>query len=223
VDVSVVVPLFDTERFVSEAVESLLRQELPPHEIIVVDDGSTDAGPELVASFGPPVKLVRQRRRGIGAARNRGVREATGEALAFLDADDVASPRRLAVQARALGQDRDLDGVIGAIEEFATPGTDGRVPARQRAPRPPCVGRHAGSLLIWRPSFLRVGEFDEATDRAVDIDWFARAAEKGLRLGTVSDVVLRRRLHGASHGMRSHGKEADYLKALRASMKRRRV
>jgi glycosyltransferase involved in cell wall biosynthesis len=223
VDVSVVVPLYNTERYVTEAVESLLRQELPPFEVIVVDDGSTDTGPDLVAAWGPPVKLVRQPRGGVGAARNRGVREATGEALAFLDADDVAPPRRLAVQARALEQDRDLDGVIGAIEEFASPGTDGCASAGQRGPRPSRVGRHAGSLLIWRTSFLRVGEFDESTDRAEAIDWFARAAEIGLRLGVVSEVVLRRRLHDASHGMRSHGKESDYLRALHASMKRRRM
>jgi glycosyltransferase involved in cell wall biosynthesis len=222
VNVSVVIPLFDTERFVREAVESLLGQERQPVEVIVVDDGSTDAGPKLVESFGAPVRLVRQAHRGIAAARNRGVREATGEALAFLDADDIAPPRRLAMQAKALEEDRELDGVVGVVEEFMTPGVDGVSPAEHRGPRPPRVGRMAGSLLIWRDSFLRVGEFDETTDRAEVLDWFARAADMGLRLGGVPEVVLLRRLHDTNHGMRVHAKEADYLKALRASIHRRR-
>jgi glycosyltransferase involved in cell wall biosynthesis len=222
VRVSVVVPMFETERFVGQAVESMLGQAQEPFEIIVVDDGSTDCGPEIVASFGPPVRQVHQPRTGIAAARNRGVREAAGEALAFLDADDLAPPRRLAVQTQALEQDRNLDGVVGVVEEFTTPGVDGRTPAGQRAPRPPQTARTPSSLLVWRDSFLRVGEFDETTDRAEAVDWFARAADMGLRLGAVPEVVVRRRLHDANHGMRAHGNEIDYLRVLRASIRRRR-
>jgi glycosyltransferase involved in cell wall biosynthesis len=96
--ISVIVPVFNCERFVAEALQSVLAQDYPNLELVVVDDGSTDATPDVVRSVHPKVRLVCQRNLGPAAARNRGIRESHGEYLAFLDGDDVWLPGKLAAQ-----------------------------------------------------------------------------------------------------------------------------
>lgn len=95
--ISVVIPLYNKQREIGEAVRSALAQTLLPREIIVVDDGSTDGSAEIVRSIGSPlVRLVSQPNAGVCAARNHGIEESTGEYIALLDADDAWEPGFLA-------------------------------------------------------------------------------------------------------------------------------
>ena len=100
--VSVVIPSYNRASLVGETIENMLRQTLPPHEVIVVDDGSTDNSVEVIKAFGPRVQLIQQANRGPGAARNAGFAASTGEFIQFMDSDDLASHNKLEVQARAL-------------------------------------------------------------------------------------------------------------------------
>jgi glycosyltransferase involved in cell wall biosynthesis len=94
--ISVVIPLYNKQDYVEQAVTSILRSGYPAHEVIVVDDGSTDAGPRRVSAMGDPrVRLIRQPNAGVSAARNRGIGEASGDYVAFLDADDYWTPEYL--------------------------------------------------------------------------------------------------------------------------------
>jgi GT2 family glycosyltransferase len=97
--ISVIIPVFNGERTVARAVQSVLDQSFPPHEIIVVDDGSTDSTPNVVSGLGHRVRAVRQENRGVAAARNLGVAQASGDWVAFLDADDWYYPDRLRLHA----------------------------------------------------------------------------------------------------------------------------
>lgn len=94
--ISVVIPLYNKAAHIQRALDSVLAQTCPPQEIIVVDDGSTDGGGELVASLSLPLlRLIRQENQGVGAARNRGIEAAQGDTISFLDADDAWQPKYL--------------------------------------------------------------------------------------------------------------------------------
>jgi glycosyltransferase involved in cell wall biosynthesis len=93
--VSVAIPCFNAASFIEETIRSALNQTIAPLEVIVVDDGSTDGSAAIAESFGLPVRVIRQNRRRQAAARNRGIAEATGDWIAFLDADDVWLPKKL--------------------------------------------------------------------------------------------------------------------------------
>ncbi len=100
--VSVVMPCYNAERFLAEAVDDVLGQTYEPVELIVIDDGSTDRSPDIAASYGPALKLIRQPNVGCAAARNAGIQQATGEYVAFLDADDRWDRRFIETMMHAL-------------------------------------------------------------------------------------------------------------------------
>ncbi len=100
--ISVVIPVFNGEKFLHQAISSALQQTYPPHEIIVVDDGSSDATGQIAASFGSSIRFLKQVNQGPSAARNLGTQASTGNWIAFLDADDLWFPDKLAMQVAAL-------------------------------------------------------------------------------------------------------------------------
>ena len=101
--VSVIIPAYNAAAFVREAVDSALAQTHPNIEVIVVDDSSTDETPAILAAYGDRIRVHRQPNTGVGGARNTGARLATGEWVAFLDADDVWLPRKIEAQLNAVG------------------------------------------------------------------------------------------------------------------------
>jgi len=113
---SVIIPAYNGAKTVSRAIESVLAQTYPAYEIIVVDDGSIDATAQAVASFGSRVRYIYQPNAGVAAARNAGVKHATGEWLAFLDADDWYYPDRLRWHAEWIQEDAGLDFLTGDYE-----------------------------------------------------------------------------------------------------------
>jgi glycosyltransferase involved in cell wall biosynthesis len=183
--VSVIIPAYNAAGFVSRAIESALAQTHPPLEILVIDDGSKDATSEVVARFAPPVRLLRQPNGGPAAARNHGAREARGEWLAFLDADDRWLPEKLAGQL-ARATDPGVALVYSRLPVDPAPNHGGRV-------IPPV----ADFATLWRRNYLitsavmvrlavfeRHGGFDE--DRALigveDYNLWLRLAASGERM-----------------------------------------
>lgn len=112
--VSVITPCYNGARFLAETLRSALEQTQPPHEIIVIDDGSTDDSAAIAESFGPPVRVIRQSNQGESVARNRGIEEARGRYLFFLDADDLIERTALEKLQAAVEMRGDAVACMGA-------------------------------------------------------------------------------------------------------------
>ncbi len=224
--ISVVIPCFNAEAYVAAALESVQGQALPDGvtlEVILVDDGSTDASVERAWAVAPNLRVLSQPNLGISAARNAGVHAAQGEWVAFLDADDLWPANSLALRSRLLETTASLAAVAGGIEQFVSDD----VPAADRAgivvPAGVIVGRLAGALLVRATVFDQVGDFSPAYRMGETIDWVARIEDAGLAIGAVEATVLRRRIHRNNSVQKREQLKADYLGVLRQAIHRRRA
>lgn len=182
--VSVVIPTYNSGPLVVEAVESVLAQTRPADEIIVVDDGSTDDTAKRLAEFGPPVRYVQKENGGVSSARNRGIDEATGDWIAFLDADDVWHPRKLEIQLSALARREDLALLGTGLYDW--PGTHPDIRADvavdiEDVSFESLIIRNAlvTSTIIARTETLRAaGPFDVTLSGPEDHDLWIRVAQR---------------------------------------------
>jgi glycosyltransferase involved in cell wall biosynthesis len=223
--VSVVIPVFNGERFLGEAIESTLAQSRPPAEVVVVDDGSTD-GSAAVAERFPEVTLVRTEHRGVAAARNTGVERSTGDLIAFLDADDLMKPDRLERQTAVLAQQPGLDFVLGRAQVFAEDGVE--LPEVITARPAPMAGDdeppyYAMTVLIRREAFDRVGPFDTGLRLGQDGDWIMRAIDAGLSYEVIDAPLTVRRFHGANASYDTAGARRASFEILRRRAARHRA
>ena len=217
--VSVIVPAHNAAPYIAEAIDSIQTQEHGNLDIVVVDDGSTDATAEIAAVDG--VRLLRQPQRGAGAARNAGLALARGEFIAFLDADDLWTAGRLGVQLSAATAQPDVDLVFGRVEQFISPEIDA-AEAGIHCPTGSAPAYLAGSLLARASAFRRVGGFREDLQLGEFVDWCARAEELGLRSHMLDETVLRRRIHSTNLGLTQRDAAGDYAVVLKAALDRRR-
>jgi len=219
--VSVVIPVYDSERYLSEAIRSVLVQTHRPLEIVVVDDGSTDGSVAVARRFGTLVRVIRKEHQGIGATRNVGIAAARGELVAFLDADDVWLPDKLERQVALLQTDPGTEMVFGGVEQFVSDEFVGVI-----APQPPSAedaGRIPSTFLVRASTLARVGPQREDLDFGDFIDWFDRAVAAGCGVAQIDGVVARRRIHDSNAGRRLRGSRGDYAKVLKAALDRRRA
>jgi glycosyltransferase involved in cell wall biosynthesis len=190
--ISVVIPVFNGESFLAEAIESVLAQSLPASELMVIDDGSTDDSAGVAGRFSE-VTLIRTENRGPAAARNTGVAESMGDLITFLDADDLMKPDRLERQVAALEEDPSASFALGRGELFMEPGVEPPrwVNEEMRA-------YMQMSLFTTRRTFELIGPFDEDLRLGDDTDWLFRAFEAGLRPALIPEPVIVRRYHGTN-------------------------
>ena len=209
--ISVVIPAYNAEQHLAAAVASVRAQTLPVSEVIVVDDGSSDGTATVAEGLG--VRLIRQPNQGAPSARNAGIRVATGNQIAFLDADDAWRPTKLAEQWALLTAPPYPEMVFGDMEQVLLPA--GSLLSRQ-------AGVHLSAMLARRSAFEIVGEFDPTLRVGDFLDWYARARESGLQTAMTNTVVAERRIHGGNMMLRQPDGTQSYLKALKASLDRRR-
>lgn len=186
--VSVVVPVYNAERFLHATLDSIFRQEYEPFEVICVDDGSTDGSAEIARSY-PEVRYFHQDNSGASAARNRGVAEARGELIANADADDELPPHKLRVQVDYLLRHREIACVLGRQEWIDPP------PGLARDPVWGDLDGIPLNSMVFRKHVLEdVGWFDE--DKGGDLDFLVRLREHGFEYAVIPDIVVYRRYHG---------------------------
>lgn len=201
--VSVIMPAFNAARFIAVAIASLLQErDALALDIIVIDDGSTDdtrAIVEAIAARHPQVRLLRNPRKGIAAARNTGVANIKSECrfVAFMDADDASVAGRLARQRDLMVNDPAIDVLYGRVEmfvDFDDQALQPRQGSRTRIIRGPYL-----QSAMYRPQvFARVGAFDESYRQGCDTDYLLRVMESGARLVLDEGVAAYYRRHDAN-------------------------
>lgn len=218
--VSVIIPCHNYARFLADALGSVAAQTYPVHEVIVVDDGSTDGSADVARAVTPDVRVISQAKSGISAARNSGIAAATGDLIAFLDADDLWPADSLAVRIDPIEADASVIGAFGKVEQFHCPTLDEEARSRLTCPPGQMSARLAGTLLLRRRVVERVGGFDPNLTVGETMDWVSRLTDLGEPLVGVDSLVLRRRIHGANTVLSDTG-VSDYFAAMRAAIRRR--
>ncbi len=223
--VSAVMPLYNGEAYVAEALDSVLAQTRPADEIVVVDDGSHDASAAIVARYSG-VRYVHQTNVGCAAARNRGIAEAGGDVVAFIDQDDRWLPEHLARMLDALEGDPALGFVACAVANFLSPELTvlppGIEPAMLEVPQ---HGMGTNTLVVRREVFESIGPFDPSMVPMDDSEWLLRAVDADVRFIHFDKPTVRHRLHAANQSILARGSAAHasrMARALHASLKRRR-
>jgi glycosyltransferase involved in cell wall biosynthesis len=214
--VSVIMPVYNGARYLRAALDSVLAQTLPAAEIVVVDDGSTDDTPRILADLGDAVRVVRRENGGPGAARNTGMALATSPAIAFFDADDLWPTTALATLAGGLEADPATMAVRGRTVMIDEAGS--------ALPGPEPFHSLLMSAALFRRELLeRVGPFSVDLGISDDTDHHVRVLESGLPLVRIDDVVhfYRRHAGGVSVGKDIHALRV--LEVLKRSMDRRRA
>ncbi len=212
---SVVIPAYNAEPFLAEAVASVFSQSLRlTTEVIIYNDGSSDGTEKVLRSLGASVvALGGSVSQGAAYARNRAMEAAQGELLAFLDADDLWQQDKLENQVPLLESSPRPCAVFGRVQEFNAQGPIGE---EQKAALPL-------ACLLRRNLAMRVGPFDESLKIGDFADWLARLQELPADFLYAEALVARRRLHETNLGRRSAEHRKDYLEVVRRRLARQRA
>jgi glycosyltransferase involved in cell wall biosynthesis len=202
--ISVVIPTYNYARYLPEAIDSVLAQTYAPLEIIVVDDGSTDDTPQVLATYGEKIRIIRQDNQGVAAARNTGVAAARGEYIALLDSDDLWLPRKLELQVARFESDPALGFVHCGAETFdgertlgvLADGMEGWVREAILSLDRVVIPVPGSGTLFSKRVIDETGGFDVRLPPSDDWDLCYRIATR-YPIGFVRDVLVRYRLHGS--------------------------
>jgi glycosyltransferase involved in cell wall biosynthesis len=215
---SVIIPAYNAEAFIGDAIASVRAQTVGPNEIIVVDDGSTDQTVEIIAALGNDIRIIRQENKGSGEATNTALRAVTTSMIAGLDSDDIWLPRKMEVQLQVFESDPGVAGCFAQTRQF-------------RDGRPDDGSGHVAdawtrtTMVVRTDVALAVGSISDPPGGVGElVDWFARIREDGYRLHLLPEVLALRRVRpGSLTYARSASAERGYLFAARRSILRRRT
>lgn len=218
--VSVIIPVYNGEHFIKEAIENVLSQKYPSLEIIVVNDGSTDSTDEIIKQLPVDMRYFNQDNFGPSAARNKGIRDASGEFITFLDADDLWPENNLNIMVDAMLENPDMDVIRGYAQLMEFNNESGRY---EYAGNPKESFPHYIGAAIYRKSaFEKVGLFDHTLRFGEDADWFLRAKEIDLKIERLEETSLFVRRHGGNMTAGKNLVELNLLKVGKKFVERRK-
>jgi len=224
--VNVIIPLYNGAAFLADTLDSVAAQTYRPLDVTMIDDGSTDASAQIVAAaqarLDLPIAYYFQHNQGPSAARNYGIAQTDGEFLAFLDADDLWLPQKIARQVAFLAVHPDAHAVVCHMRYILEPGTPWPSSLNRAYYDQSPPGYLPSALLVRRALFDRIGCFDPSLRLGEDTDWFLRARDSGAFVGVAPEILLLRRFHRASLSYASKAARTEMFTYLHASLRRRR-
>lgn len=219
--ISVIIPIYNDALYIKEALTSVLSQGVESLEVLIVDDGSTDNFEEKINEFNDSrIRLIKQANSGAAEARNNGIRHASGEYVAFLDADDIWAPNKLKLQLEILISRKEINMVYGQVEEFYDASINGYADLQKDVKT--FVGYSPIALLISKSDFIRVGDFQSKWKVAEFIDWYDRAKHVGLTEIILPDILAFRRIHSGNIDRLQRPDAKQYVAVLKEALDRRR-
>lgn len=218
--VSVIIPVYNGQRFIAEAVKNIAAQNYPALEIIVVDDGSTDRTGEIVAGLPVDIRYFKQENAGPASARNRGIRDASGDFIMFLDVDDLWPDNTVNSMVDEMQREPEREVIRGYAQMMrfnaATAEYDPLGNPRESYPH------YIGAAIYRKSVFKKVGLFDPTLRFAEDTDWYTRAAEQKVNIKRVDEITLLVRRHGSNMTYGKNLIELNTLKVFKKSLDRMR-
>lgn len=218
--VSVITAVYNGERYLGEALESLFAQDYEPFESIVVDDGSEDRTPEIAKAF--PVEYHRQENQGAAAARNAGIALARGELIAYLDSDDLLPPSKLSVQSAYLAEHPNIGCVLGR-QEIMLQGVEPPEWLTRDAIYGDLDGIPLVSAMVRKRVLDDLGGFDPTFGFAEDRDLFIRMRERGVEISVLPEIMVYRRFHGENTNFTRRPAKHPILRSLKGKLDRERA
>jgi glycosyltransferase involved in cell wall biosynthesis len=220
--ISVILPVYNGERYLEQAVESILAQDYPNIEILIIDDGSTDKT-AIVAKKFPGVRYEFQENRGPSSARNRGASLAKGELLSFLDHDDFWVSHKLSSQVKAMGQNENIGFVICQCCILPDPEFPPPMKLRKELTEHPQKTYIPSGLLIRKAILEQIGGFDERYRTDEDTDLMFRLRDAKIDYGYCEELLFYHRMHQTNLSYKNQcGFSAErMLGSIRASIKRK--
>ena len=199
---TIIIPAYNSGEFIADALDSALRQTALPDQIIVINDGSTDDTRARLLPYLNRITVIDQANQGAAAARNAGLRMATGDFIAFLDADDVWHPRKLELQLEALRCRPDIQLMGTRPFNFPSAGEPDISAACEieEISRDQLLVRNyftASSIMARREIVRRVGEFDTTVSHTEDFDYWQRVAQLGVVANLKSPLTGYRQVAGS--------------------------
>lgn len=217
--VSVIIPTYNSARFISEAIGSIFHQTVKAHEIIVVDDGSADDTETIIKNMEGNIRYEYQENAGVAAARNRGLELARGDLIGFIDADDIWLKNKLEIQVNVLRKNPEYEMAVGLVYRIPLSKTQG---ALNKINGKGEYATHVGSALFQKQVFGKVGNFDEEMKFGEDVDLFLRILEAGVKVWGHTDIVQLYRRHDQNVTLDTNRSNFYLLKAFKKSLDRRR-
>ena len=221
--VSVIIPLYNGERYLRQALDSVLNQSFAPFEVIVVNDGSTDGSSGILDTYGKRIVRIDQTNAGTAAARNAGVDASVGGLLAFLDQDDYWVEDKLEKQTSILSKDSDTQIAWGLVQQFVSPELPEEFRRRYRCQEEPVSGYLPSALLIRRKALEKVGPFNARWKIGEWADWYARYKQSGILSENISKIVTYRRIHEGNKGITMAEDRKEYISLIRENLERQRA
>jgi glycosyltransferase involved in cell wall biosynthesis len=215
--ISIIVPVYNGEKYIAETLTSILSQDYTPIELIVVNDGSTDKSDEIIRSY-KDVKYFCQENRGVPSARNFGIKQSNGEFIAFSDQDDLWNPGKLTDQVNYLVENPVCEYVVSKRKIYMEPGIQRPSWLKKELLDSEDVDYSPSSLLARASLFQKIGFFNADFENASDVDWFFKAKNAGIQKGIIDKVLYLKRVHEDNQSNRVQALHREYLQLIRQSI-----
>lgn len=224
--VSVVIPVYNGEKYIAECLESVYQQTYPFFEVIIIDDGSTDQSLEIINKMPGEKKIISQKNKDVSHARNTGIKNASGQLIAFLDQDDLWDKRRLEKLIKIFLKNPDVDLFFTDLSKFNDERKNWHPKDRHKAASrlsdenlfENLIRKNVlmpSAVMVKKDSFIKAGMFDPEFRTCGDYEMWLRMAAKGKRFRYLPEPLTLCRQHGENTSKKIEIMNEDRLNAIR--------